>query len=205
VPSKSLSIFFPEKKKDGVFSPPSWKVKGLLKIYPSDKKARLQKLQPAIAGVCSTGTSTVPQKLLSDTGIFSIQPAIQLTKQDKQIRRVSASHSQHSSRMQKKKELVRTLEQSMAWHGLPQVISYWWRAAPPGSVCLLCTLLLELQVHVQDMLPFHLKSACAMVASCTGWVTPPPLPETLKRRTKGYDKLPLLMGTTMIMIPISDY
>jgi hypothetical protein len=76
---------------------------------------------------------------------------------------------------------------------------------PP--VCLLCTLLLELQVHdVQDMLPFHLKSACAMVASCTGWVTlTPPLPETLKRRTKGYDKLPLLMGTTMIMIPISHY
>jgi hypothetical protein len=76
-------------------------VKGLLKIYPSDKKARLQKLQPAIAGVCS---STVPQKLLSDTGIFSIQPAIQQTKQDKQIRRVSASHSQHSSRMQKKED-----------------------------------------------------------------------------------------------------
>lgn len=99
----ALHLFF-LRKKTGFFSPPSWKVKGLLKIYPSDKKARLQKLQPAIAGVCSTGTSTVPQKLLSDTGIFSIQPAIQLTKQDKQIRRVSASHSQHSSRMQKKED-----------------------------------------------------------------------------------------------------
>lgn len=101
----ALHLFF-LRKKTGFFSPPSWKVKGLLKIYPSDKKARRQKLQPGIAGVCSTGTSTVPQKLLSDTGIFSIQPAIQLTKQDKQIRRVSASHSQHSSRMQKKKKRI---------------------------------------------------------------------------------------------------
>lgn len=182
-------------------------MKGLLKIYPSDKKARLQKLQPAIAGVCSTGTSTVPQKLLSDTGIFSIQPAIQLTKQDKQIRRVSASHSQHSSRMQKKRigSYIRA-KYGVAWPACHRSSAIGGVQRPLCGVCLLCTLLLELQVHVQDMLPFHLKSACAMVASCTGWVTPPPpLPETLKRRTKGYDKLPLLMGTTMIMIPISHY
>lgn len=49
--------------------------------------------------------------------------------------------------MQKKKGLVRTLEQSMAWRGMACHRSLAIGGVQRPPVCLLCTLLLELQVH----------------------------------------------------------
>ena len=167
---------------------PSQKVnEGLLKIYPLTKKKAPAKTaaSPVSVVVCTTQLFFWYKTFLHPFGPFIHEKKKQNIPKTEKICRFTAADC--------KKRGWRSVV-GLQGHGLICTLGQSMPATDHQRLVACCT-----PCHgrmtapcVEDM-SFH--PACRqMVASCTGWVNS--LPETLKRRIKRHDKLPLLMGTS---------